>query len=897
MLKNSPNHSLDSFTGDIANLLAILTTVDAHSIISATDIVGNITYVNDRFCAISGYDREDLIGRNHRILKSGEHPDELYRQMWRTVAAGNIWQGEVCNRKKNGSLYWVQASIAPILDQQSGKPRGYISVRTEVTAQKTAELSARKMERFLRTILDCLAEGVYTLDTAGRLTYLNAQGQSMLGYTFEELNGQILHDMIHRYPDGTPMPRSKCPMYQATRDGRTYRSDDQVFLRKDGGLLPIRITTAPLMDDNGQTGSAAVFSDRRVQQEIEQSLRQAKESAEKAARLKSEFLAVMSHEIRTPLNGVIGMTDLLLDSHLDAEQSGFAKTIKLSADHLLGLIDNILDYSKLEANAVVMERGPVAIAPLVDGAFELVAPRLVGKSVLAYTHIAPDVPPGIIGDAVRLRQVLVNLLGNAVKFTDQGEVSLSVEKSADEREIIFSVRDTGVGMSEEALARLFQPFMQAEASTNRRFGGTGLGLAISQRLAEQMGGKIIAKSRLGEGSSFVLHIPLEPAEVDVPITLPLAGRRIMVVGGRPDELRLWRNLLSSWRIAAIEASDPAAFFSNGGDAALLLDASLAGVWLAASQSARKPLFLALDGEQARQEQKWREMGAVTIRPPLTQSRLHDALSEVFAHGDRLASKAAICHEIPFAGQRILLAEDNAVNQRVALAMLQKLGCQVVIANNGQEAIERWASEPFDLVLMDCQMPVLNGFAATAEIRRRETNRRTCIVAMTANALDGDREKCLAAGMDDYLSKPVTRIRLEEVLKHWFTLAHPTTEMTEMTKATTDKTTEEAFDREQLDAATGGDKELAHDILAIFAEGLPAILIRIEEAVGAGDTSALVGAAHEMKGSAANIGAKAIARVSGEIENAAKAGKLPDTAGLLALQEACSRFLSVWEKEC
>ncbi|MFN3885245.1 MAG: PAS domain S-box protein, partial [Rhodocyclaceae bacterium] len=510
---------------------ALLATLDAHAIVSATDVTGRITYVNDHFCAVSGYSREELLGQNHRLLKSGVHPDALYREMWRTIAQGGIWHGEVCNKKKDGGFYWVEATIAPIRASGNGKPVGYLSIRTEITRQKKTELAARRMEDYLRAILDCLGEGVYTLDRAGKLVYLNSEGARMLGYEFEELVGRPLHDIIHHHrPDGRPLPAAECPIHLAMQEGRVYRSEQEVFFRKDGSALPVKVTGAPLPEEGPWGGSVAVFSDRSATEETRRRLLEAKEAAEQAARLKSEFLAVMSHEIRTPLNGVVGMTDLLLDTPLDAEQAGFARTIKLSADHLLALIDDILDYSKIEAGAVTLERRPVSLRALIDDSLELVAPRLAGKPVTAYARIAPQAPKAILGDAARLRQILVNLLGNAAKFTERGEIALMVAL-ADDGRLRFAVRDTGIGIEPAALSRLFQPFVQAEASTTRRHGGTGLGLAISRRLARLMGGDIEVTSTPGAGSTFTLVIPWEAAPSDEVVESYPRGRRLLLVGG------------------------------------------------------------------------------------------------------------------------------------------------------------------------------------------------------------------------------------------------------------------------------------------------------------------------------------------------------------------------------
>lgn len=754
-------------------LAALLVLLDSHAIVSFTDVKGDIVGVNEEFCRVSGYAEAELIGRNHRILKSGAHPPDFYRAMWRTVAQGNVWQGEVCNRRRDGSFYWVRASIRPILGDD-GKPLGYVSIRTEITPQKNAESAARAAEGYMRAILDCLGEGVYTLDRAGRLVYLNAEGERLLGYGFDELHGRPLHDIIHHSrPDGASLPAEECPIHLAMRQGKIYRSEEEVFFRKDGARLPVKVTGAPLPGEGSLGGSVAVFSDRSHELEIQQRLHAAKEAAERASRLKSEFLATMSHEIRTPMNGVIGMVDLLMQTHLDAEQANCAKTIKVSADHLLALIDDILDYSKLEAEAMALAPEPVSPRALAEECLALIASRLVGKPVTARSEIDPRTPAWIEADKLRLRQILLNLLGNAAKFTASGEIVLAIGP-AEAGRIEFSVRDTGVGMTAEQLARLFHPFVQADASTTRKYGGTGLGLAISQRLAELMGGKIAADSAPGQGARFSLSLPCRET--------PPPNRR-----------------------------DAPASASGSG----------------------------------------------------------------------------------LSGLRVLLAEDNPINQRVAAALLGKLGCAVTIAGNGREAVERWESDAFDAILMDCQMPELDGYEAAREIRLRERSLGRAplpIVALTANALAEERDKCLQAGMSDYLSKPITGERLAEALARWA----PRTRVEPEETAMQNNDVTLVFDREQLAAATGDDAALMREILDIFVANLDDLLARMERAADAGDLSGLSAIAHELKGSAGNVGARQLTQLAAQVEAAARTGKL-DAEALQALPQARDVFLDLRRK--
>jgi PAS domain S-box-containing protein len=1022
----------------IRDARALLDTVTMHAIVSTTDASGRITEVNDAFCRLSGFAREDLLGQTHRLLHSGGQRATFWQDLWQTISSGRPWRGEVCNRARDGSLYWVDSMVAPFVGD-NGRIEKYVSISTDITERHQSAERLRQSEATFAASFQDAATGMAMLSPKGQWLLANPAMCDFVGLSQDALHMMTFMDISHPEEwdtDREQMQRlldGEIPVYQRAKrylhgDGHTVwglasvsvvrngdgqpefviaqivditarkRAEEALGLSNalmeesqavakvggweldlrtghldwtretfrihettpddfnptvDAGIdcymgesrdrisaalqaaresgqgydleLEVRTTRGRHIDvratctatrENGRVVRlSGIFQDITERKQYERSLREARERAELATRSKGQFLANMSHEIRTPMNAILGMLKLLHNTELNSRQRDYADKTEGAAKSLLSLINDILDFSKVEAGKMQLDPQPFRINRLMRSLSVILSSNLGPKSVEVLFDIDPLIPDVLLGDSMRLQQVLINLGGNAVKFTSQGQVVVSLklrQLTPAYAAVEFAVQDSGIGIAPEHQAHIFTGFSQAEASTTRKFGGTGLGLAISQRMVDLMGGELKLSSTLGLGSTFAftLALPLVadiPAELEEALPPSAELRRVLVVDSNPVARDLLSRMVQSWgwpaevaesgeaALALIEARLKDAVFPFD---VIYLDWHMSGMdgWataarlrqLCASHEARQPVLVMVSGNsrealEQRTQQEQSLLNGFLVKPVTASMLLEAALESAASRARIRQSQRSAANQRRLSGMRILVVEDNLINQQVAEELLTAEGALVSLAANGQLGVDAIAAAmtgaQFHAVLMDIQMPVLDGFAATQVVREQLHLSALPIIAMTANAMASDRDDCLGAGMNAHVGKPFDLKALVQTLLDVTgyhapaapaELRSPTLPAVRTLPAAPGEAGAGVLDVAAALVRMGGLTKLYLRSAREFLRGLPEQVSALR-GVAQSDAAQCGLLAHSLKGTAALLGATDLSAIASHLEKLCKAG--------------------------
>lgn len=826
------------------------------------------TYVSSSIERLTGYTPRQWLELPLERLAT----PETFEAFWQVLDAelkraerGSSFSVEVEHLPQAGRApLWIELRIQLLFDEL-GEFSGMQGAASDITQRKHFEQSLKASEQKYRSLVENINDVIFTLNIDGRFTYVSPAIERVTTYASEDLLGHPFSNFVH--PDDLPdLIQNFIQIMAGKLKPFSFR-----IMAKQGQIVWTRSSSRPLYENGQVVGVSGTMTDITRQHQAEEELRLAKERAEQLAReariadqAKSEFLARMSHEIRTPINGIIGMNALLLTTPLSEKQRGYADTVRLSAESLMAIINDILDFSKIEAGKMLLEETDFNLRAKLESVVDTLAVRAHAKGIELIASLAPDVPEWIKGDSVRLRQVLNNLVANAIKFTAAGEVSLTVSRDADM--LTFEVRDSGIGIPRDRQEDIFSAFTQVDVSITRRYGGSGLGLSISRSLVEMMGGRIGLQSAEGLGSTFWFTLPLVPAiQGHLGLGPACSGRFLVASPSAQLQLALMRQLSVLGLTAAAVATASEVLADYTAFDGILLDDKLEDAARLAVELKRLRPELVVIGLQLVGQPHEPAAAERVLSKPVKLAELCRLLS-LRSDGSSCAAVEAPPPRVAGVG-RILLAEDNIINQEVALGILEYLGYRAEVVANGHEVLAAVNSRNYDLILMDIQMPGMDGLAATRAIREREKGQphHTFIIAMTAHAMKGDREKCLAAGMDGYLAKPIEPEQLEAELNRWLSRAQ--------------RVQTAHFDLDDLLQRMGGDLNLVKRVMAVFLESVPRQLELLREALERGDAEQLRQSGHALKGAAANTGALRLRDLAFELEVAGSHSDLNRAASL------------------
>ncbi len=862
-------------------------------------VARRVVYANMAACEELGYTIEEFIGLEISYLDVDTSTEAVAQIKAYLEELPRPMQFESRFRRRDGDLIDVEVTVFLAQDEERTV---HVANFKDITEQKRAASEISRQRSTMHALVSSIPDPIFYKDHEGRYLGCNEAYANMVGHSIADIRGLTCEDLFP--PDVAAAMR--------TRENAMLQSLQRVSAEHwvtypDGRRALLDTMVSPLWYEDGkQGGLLGVSRDITDRKEEENTIRRAKESAEEATQMKSDFLANMSHEIRTPMNAIIGMSHLALKTHLTPRQRDYITKVQSSGQHLLGIINDILDFSKVEAGKLTIENIDFELDKVLDNVANLITEKCSDKRLELIFSIAPDVPPTLVGDSLRVGQILINYANNAVKYTEQGEVVIAARlKERTDHDVLlhFSVSDTGIGLTDEQISRLFQSFSQADSSTTRRFGGTGLGLAISKNLAGLMGGEVGVTSVPGSGSTFWFTVRLGISALPRRVLLPkadLRGRKALVVDDNIHARAVLRGMLEGMTfkvndvasgaeaLRALQSAD-----ANGEpfDVVYLdwrmpeMDGMETARYIQALGLAPEPVLLMVSAHG--REEMIHEAGSLGLTgvlvKPVSPSVLFDTTMQALGESrfesrfGGLGTAAGMEQLAEVRGARILLAEDNDINQQIACELLQDAGFTVEVAENGQIALDKVQQADYDLVLMDMQMPVMDGIDATVAIRRISRLNAMPIVAMTANAMAEDRQSCLKAGMNDFLTKPIDPDGLWKMLRKWIRprgASHhiPGAAPPGEPEAGTDANGGLPDRIAGLDVQAGllhtmGRKPLYLAMLRRYVVGQKDCAINIRIALDAGDTVSAQRAAHTLKGVSGTIGAKAVSALAGTVESA------------------------------
>ena len=907
-----PGHSRDQFFG-------LIGMVDDPVWSLSTD-GQSLIYLNPVASRLFGLSREQLKGDATGWIVRVYHEDRpaLVSQLEK-ISETKSFRLKFRIEQPNGSRNWLQASFK-FFAEDHGQPAFIGVTAKDLTKRIAAERELEKSQAIYHSLVESLPINVFRKDRHGKIVFANQKYCEELGMSAEELHGKSDFDLF----DKELAEKYLKDDAWVVQTGRHFR--DIESHPKGDETIYVEVLKAPVTDRNGRRiGIQGMFWDVTDRKMAEEALKKAKDIAETASRAKSDFLANVSHEIRTPMNGIIGMAELLMTNLSNKEDREYVELIQSSADSLLTLINDILDFSKIEAGKVSLESKRFNLRDTIGDTMRSLAYRAHAKNLELISEFAPEVPSWIVGDLVRLRQVVVNLVSNAVKFTHVGYVRLYislVSQSENKVKLKFEVDDSGIGIAKEKQHRVFAEFEQADSSTTREYGGTGLGLAIASKIVNLMGGKLDLDSEPGRGSCFFFTSEFLIDKTSPPTELPdlLKGKSVLVAARVPEMLSCLESTLRQWRMLTTTCQ-------SAGDAVKVLKArSLAGdpipllvtdfdlpdenaatlaSWIRSDDDLRNMNIIFLTStNHVDAGVKRAELGIDDqLLKPVKDPDLFNSVGISFgaiqphttAESEKETKEKTAGHALS-----ILLAEDNRVNQKLAVALLEKAGHEVVIANNGRQAIQLYQKQHFDLVLMDVQMPEVDGFEATREIRKIQeaTGQQIPVIALTAHASAADRKRCLAAGMDEYISKPIRAAELYEIIDR--ETGHRSTIQGKTDPAHESKEGKRLVDWEQAFETVGGDQELLSELIKVYLRDQHSMLENIEKAIQAKNNNELRISAHSLKGALVHLGCRESSRFAMRLEDMAAKDEDVSEAGkvfselqqsLIPLAEELNQFVS------